>query len=338
MNSSMWGNSQTHHFYNLDPNQIMDAVDACGFKTTGRYLQLNSMENRVFELEIELPKNLNKIIYPHDRFKIAKFYRPQRWSKEQILEEHQFLLDLKRNNISVIAPLEIEGETLFEIPSLDIHYSVYDKVPGRSPQELSLEDFTRLGYLTAKIHQIGKKSKFQHRNEISTQLYGQSNIAFLLQKNFIPLHLCSSIEKSVESICQKGHPYLANAEKQRVHGDLHLGNIIHDGKDFVFLDFDDSFMGPIVQDLWLFLPAHEQESKQHFWDGYEQVNIIKNDQKPLIELLRALRYIHMTGWIARRWSDPSFKINFPHFEEDMYWENFNKDLLIQQKIIEESLL
>jgi Ser/Thr protein kinase RdoA (MazF antagonist) len=332
----MWGHSQTNHFYNLDPNQIMDAVDACGFKTTGRYLQLNSMENRVFELEIELPKYQNKIIYPHDRFKIAKFYRPQRWSKEQIREEHQFLWDLKENGISVIAPLRLEDESLFEIPSLGIYYSIYDKVPGRSPQELSLEDFNRLGYLTAKIHQVGKKNQFQHRNEISTELYGLSNIEFLLKNNFIPLHLCSSIEKVVESICQKGSPYLEKSEKQRVHGDLHLGNIIHNGTDFVFLDFDDSFMGPIVQDLWLFLPANEKESKQSFWNGYEQLNIIEGGQKPLIELLRALRYIHMAGWIARRWNDPSFKLNFPHFEEDMYWENFNKDLLTQQKIIEES--
>ncbi len=329
----MWGDSQTHHFYNLDPNQIMDSVDLLGFRTTGRYLQLNSMENRVYELEIELPKNTNKIIYHHDRFKIAKFYRPGRWSKEQIIEEHEYLWDLKESGIQVIAPLKIHDQTLFFHKQLGIYYSLYDKVPGRSPQELNHEEYARLGYLTAKIHQIGKKKNFQYRNEISAKLYGLSNLEYLLKENFIPLHLAPSIETTIQEICALIDPELNKIEKQRVHGDLHLGNIIHNGKDFVFLDFDDSITGPVIQDLWLFLPLNEPEAKDHFWSGYEQILNIPDNQIKLIEGLRALRFIHMTGWIARRWSDPSFKQSFPHFEEASYWDHFYKDLLTQKNLL-----
>ncbi len=77
----------TAPFSDLSPDLILDAVDAAmagtGQRTDGRQLALNSYENRVYQVGIEDSKPV-----------IAKFYRPGRWTDEQILEEHAFALEL----------------------------------------------------------------------------------------------------------------------------------------------------------------------------------------------------------------------------------------------------
>ena len=39
----------------------------------------------------------------------------------------------------------------------------------------------------------------------------------------------------------------------------------------------------------------------------------------LVEVLRALRIVHFSAWIARRWEDPAFQKVFPDFGNDRYW-------------------
>ena len=39
----------------------------------------------------------------------------------------------------------------------------------------------------------------------------------------------------------------------------------------------------------------------------------------LAEPLRAMRIVYMSGWIARRWEDPSFPQAFPNFRDHRYW-------------------
>ncbi|MFA6823153.1 MAG: stress response kinase A, partial [Geobacter sp.] len=67
----------SHPFHRLTPDFIMDAVESQGFRCDCRNLALNSYENRVYQVGIEDAKPL-----------IAKFYRPGRWSGQQIIEEH----------------------------------------------------------------------------------------------------------------------------------------------------------------------------------------------------------------------------------------------------------
>jgi Ser/Thr protein kinase RdoA (MazF antagonist) len=104
MTSNLWGSTKTQFFYELNPDLVLDTVEALGFKTTGRVMTMNSMENRVYEVEIESDSD-----NPSDHFKIIKFYRPGRWSKTQIQEEHDFLLDLVEYEVPVIAPIAFES-------------------------------------------------------------------------------------------------------------------------------------------------------------------------------------------------------------------------------------
>ena len=94
--------STTKYFFDLTPERILVAVEALGFRCTGRCLALNSMENRVYEVEIEPEDEQLAVKNPSERFRIIKFYRPGRWTKEQILEEHRFLLDLAERDIPVL--------------------------------------------------------------------------------------------------------------------------------------------------------------------------------------------------------------------------------------------
>ena len=64
-------------------------------------------------------------------------------------------------------------------------------------------------------------------------------------------------------------------------------------------------------------------------DGYEQVRDFDRAELALIEPLRTLRLIHYSAWLARRWDDPAFPINFPWFGSRDYWQG-QEDMLIEQ--------
>ncbi|MDD5457167.1 MAG: phosphotransferase, partial [Candidatus Margulisbacteria bacterium] len=72
-------------------------------KLSNLLIPRNSYVNRVYELQKAADKE--KII--------VKFYRPDRWNKEQILEEHTFLGKLAANEVPVIPPLKYDNNTLF---------------------------------------------------------------------------------------------------------------------------------------------------------------------------------------------------------------------------------
>src|SRR5207244_4591667 len=92
-------------FFALTPDRVLDAVEVGGLRCTGRCLPLRAFENRVYEVELD-----------DDRRLVVKFYRPGRWSRETILDEHAFLSDVNEAELPVVAPLDLgTGATLFEI-------------------------------------------------------------------------------------------------------------------------------------------------------------------------------------------------------------------------------
>ena len=184
MSEYVWGNQETQFFYDLNPIVVLEAIEALGFTTTGRCLPYNSMENRVYE--IELNDKLGFVDSPSDSFVVAKFYRPGRWTKNQILDEHQFLLDLKEVEIPVIAPIQIKGETLFRIEEQDLMYTIFPKQGGRNPDEFNDEQLEQIGRLLGRIHSVGKSKKAEHRLAITPHSFGTQNINFLGDSGAIP--------------------------------------------------------------------------------------------------------------------------------------------------------
>lgn len=316
----------TQFFYELTPDRILDAVELAGLKPTGRFLPLNSMENRVYEVEIETedppPRN------PSERFRIIKFYRPGRWSKEQIAEEHKFLWDLIENEIPVVAPIKFpNGETISEM--VGIYFSLFPKVGGRIPDELTPEQLEQVGRLLGRMHLTGRAGKAEHRIKLTPQTYGRDNLNFLLQNNILPTTVKSSYPEVVQSLCNLIEPWFEGVRTQRIHGDCHYGNLIWGSAGPFWVDFDDMVVGPPIQDLWLLVPGREMEDKilfEHLLTGYEQMCQFDRSTLRLIEPLRALRLIHFSTWIAKRWEDPAFKRTFIQYGTDRYWQEQEADL------------
>ncbi len=328
MAKTLWGDSKTEFFYNLTPEITMDAIERLGFEVTGRCLTLNSMENRVYEIEIINEEAQS----PSDQFVVAKFYRPGRWSKEQILEEHEFLHDLLEDDISVIAPIKINGETLFYDERTKLYYCVFPKRGGRIPQEMTDEQLEITGRMLARLHNVGSLKKAEHRLSISPETFGRQNLQWLIDNKVIPPHLEDTYKARVTELCDLSEKLFEGQEVIRIHGDCHWGNMILRDEELFFIDFDDMLMGPPVQDIWLVVPGIDQESvirRNLLLEAYETMRHFRRDSLKLIEPLRALRYIHFTAWIAKRWEDPSFQNAFPHFSDNNYWDVQINDLNTQ---------
>lgn len=335
MSKYVWGDEETQFFFDLGPDLVLSAVESLGMETTGRCLTLNSMENRVYEIEIY--KTDCEIVSPSERFVIAKFYRPGRWTKEQILEEHQFLLDLVDAEIPVIAPLVINEKTLFELDGHNILYTLFPKKGGRARQEMNEEDLQIMGRNLARIHNVGEISKCSHRIKLTPDSFGRKNLDFLLKKKSIPTHLVHGYQSVVEQLCDQIDPLFKGIKNHRIHGDCHVGNVIwREGEGPYFVDFDDMLIGPAVQDIWMIVPGNDSyaiNDRNILVESYESMRDFDWKSIRLIEPLRALRFIHFSAWTANRWEDPTFKLAFPHFGNDHYWEGQIHDLRVQLEII-----
>ena len=337
--TSVWGANETQHFYALTPDHILDAVERWGLRCTGRTLQLNSMENRVYEVEVELAPGQIETS-PRDRFRVIKFYRPGRWSQQQINDEHIFLKALAQAELAVVAPLELpdSNETIALDPHSSIMCTLFRRAGGRPLDEPSHEELERLGRLLARMHVVGSNIEIRHRIHLSPQTFGSAHLEYLTAQKLLPAHLEDRFVQVVQEICKLSTPLFAKVPTQPIHGDLHWGNILWNDQGPLLVDFDDMAIGPIVQDLWMLAPGRDAQAREalnYLLDGYTQFSHFDHDWLKLIEPLRALRMIHFIAWIARRWSDPSFQRVFDRFGTPSYWAEQVHDLEEQLNFIRE---
>ena len=305
-------------FFALTPDRVLEAVEVGGLRCTGRCLPLRAFENRVYEIELEDERRL-----------IVKFYRPGRWSRETILDEHAFLLDLAAAEIPAVAPLDLgNGRTLNEIEG--IHYAAFPKVRGRTLDELDAEGRRRIGRTIGRLHAVGAARDAPHRPRLDVQRYVHEPLEVLAKGDFIPGTLGPRYRDVALRIADAVAGPLAAARVQRIHGDLHMGNILWATDGPVLVDFDDCLVGPPVQDLWLLARGDSEEARRaraDLLEGYELFREFDRATLALCEPLRALRIVHMSGWIARRWEDPSFPPAFPNFREHRYWMQEYEELI-----------
>lgn len=300
-------------YANLQPEQILEALEELSFRCDGRFLALNSYENRVYQVGIEEDKPI-----------VAKFYRPGRWSDDAIFEEHCFSAELDDAELPVVAPLEIDGRTLHHFGPF--RFAVYPCHGGRAPDLDNLDLQQQLGRLVARIHLIGATREFLHRPVVDIESYGISSRDYLLEHDFIPHELHPAYESVAElafSAIDDCYARAGAVDYFRLHADFHPGNVLVAGEQLHIVDLDDTRQGPAVQDLWMFLSGdHEEQGPQldALLAGYTEFRHFDARELHLVEALRSLRIMHYAAWIARRWQDPAFKIAFPWFDSHRYWE------------------
>ena len=297
-------------FFGLTPDRVLHAVEVGGLRCTGRCLPLRAFENRVYEVELEDERRL-----------VVKFYRPGRWSRATIEDEHRFLADLTAAEVPAVAPLDLgTGRTLNEIDG--IMYAAFPKVRGRTLDELDAENRRRIGRTIGRLHAVGAARPAPHRPRLDVQRYVREPVDVLMAGDFIPGSLAPRYRDVALRIAGAVEAPLATAPAQRIHGDLHWGNILWASDGPILVDFDDCLMGPPVQDIWLLGRGNNEEARkmrEDLIEGYELFREFDRSTLPLCEPLRALRIIYISGWIARRWEDPSFPPAYPNFRDARYW-------------------
>jgi Ser/Thr protein kinase RdoA (MazF antagonist) len=306
--------SEAQTFELLTPDMIMDAVESCGYISDGRLLALNSYENRVYQVGIEDAQPL-----------IAKFYRPDRWSRDQINEEHQFCFQLKEQELPVVCPLVSElGHSLRSY--CGFQFSLYPRRGGHAPELDNLDNLFILGRLLGRFHAVGSVNNFKSRPKLDIETFGWKAYRYV-SEHFIPAELSPAYDSLLPDILNKCQSILddfGEIDWIRVHGDCHSGNILWRDDNPHFVDFDDARMAPAVQDLWMLLSGDRYEQKSQIAElveGYNEFNDFNPRELLLIEVLRTLRIIHHSAWIGRRWSDPAFPRAFPWFDSPRYWSD-----------------
>lgn len=328
-----------HPYETLTPDVVQDALASLGLWGDGRLSALSSYENRVYQAALETPLDGHAQV-------VLKFYRPGRWSEAQILEEHAFAAELAAADVPVVAPLAIEGRTLHRHGGF--LFSVSPRRGGRRPE---LEDFEVLewtGRFLARLHTVGAARPFAQRPALDAASFGHEPRDWLLAHEAVAPEVRSAWRQALDEALQiiESHPALravrpANGDEPvaliRLHGDCHPGNILwtpegEPGAGPHFVDLDDARTGPAVQDLWMLLSGERRQRTQQLGallDGYEQMRDFDRRELALIEPLRTLRLVHYSAWIARRWDDPAFPINFPWFGGRDFWQG-QVDMLVEQ--------
>ena len=324
------GHAADHPFDRLTPQAVLDALDACGLRGDGRLLQLNSYENRVFQVMLEAGGAV-----------VAKFYRPGRWSDAQILEEHGFAAELADTEVPVIAPLRLQdGQTLARADIAGVRFAIaaYPMKSGHGPELERLDTLRWLGRLIGRMHAVSAARPFVHRRTLDAQTFGHAPLARLLALDLIPPAQLAPWRSAVEqALCRVDAAMnSAAATSIRLHGDCHPGNILWrdevDGGSPHIVDLDDTAMGPAMQDLWMLLSGDAPAMRSQLaavLQGYRQFRAFDLRELALIEPLRTLRMIHHSAWLAERWTDPAFPPAFPWFGNAGYWGQQTMQLLEQ---------
>lgn len=306
-------------FDKLNPDVILSACEELGFRPTGEISQLNSYENRVFDIKVESDSRIDDRSGPRPSV-IAKFYRPGRWSMEAIQDEHLFLADLQAEGIPAVAPFDQAFHHEGFITAL------FPKRMGRMPQEFVGDELKQVGRLLARVHNIGARRPALHRLHLDAETYGDHALERL--ERVVYPDMWSRYRDAAETLLDYLDSELDPNDEIRIHGDCHKGNLLLQDfageKQFYFVDFDDCCNGPPVQDFFMLLSGasdvdqQAQEELELLLSGYDELRAVP-DNLHLIEALRGLRIIHYAGWIAARWDDPFFPSLFPDFHSYNWW-------------------
>jgi len=297
-------------FSSLSPDLILDGLESVGFSIDSGLLPLNSYENRVYQF------------HDDDKHKfVTKFYRPQRWLKAEIQEEHDFGLELEACELPLVAPLQIKNQSVFHFKGYD--FAVFPCRGGRIFEVDNLEQLEWMGRFIGRIHAVAAQKKFAHRPTftVDEMLYQAREI--IVESGFVPTSLNVPFFTILDQVIAIAAEQYKPKNIMRLHGDCHAGNILWTDDGPHFVDLDDCRMGPAIQDLWMMLSGDRPQQVLQLDTllmGYEEFHDFDHSEFALIEALRTMRIVNYMAWLCRRWSDPAFPHNFPWFNTEKYWE------------------
>ncbi|MEM1080412.1 MAG: serine/threonine protein kinase [Pseudomonadota bacterium] len=319
--------AEPHPFHALLPERVLEAAESLDLVTDGRLLALNSYENRVWQIGLEDAAPI-----------IAKFYRPGRWTRAAIEEEHAFARELKAEGLSMVAPLMLNGETLHHHAEFD--FAVFPRQGGHAPEPANEAVLRSLGRALGRLHAVGRARAFEHRGAISLASHVEQPSHWLIEQRWLPAHLETAYQGLINDVSAHIEACWTRAgtvQTLRLHGDCHPGNILWRDEPHM-VDLDDCISGPAVQDLWMLISGERHEREQQWqWllEDYGMFSTFNPAELNLVEALRAMRMIHYQSWLAQRWDDPAFPRAFPWFDDERHWETVIQQLREQLAELQE---
>ena len=300
-------------FSSLSPDLILDGIEETGILVDSGLLALNSYENRVYQFHDE---NLVKYV--------TKFYRPQRWTEKALREEHEFAFELAEQELPLVAPLKIDGESLFSHKGY--HFAIYPCRGGRIFEVDNLNQLEWMGRFVGRIHAVAAKTPFKHRPTFTREEMLTGAREIIVQSGFVPKSIALAFYTILDQVIDVAHQQYQpdSSSLIRLHGDCHAGNILWTDEGPHFVDLDDCRMGPAIQDLWMMLSGDRQQQLLQLdtlVSGYEEYYEFDTKQFALIESLRTMRVVNYMAWLCKRWQDPAFPHSFPWFNTERYWED-----------------
>ncbi len=297
-------------FTSLSPDLILDGLESTGLTVDSGLLALNSYENRVYQFH-----DMAKTKY------VTKFYRPQRWTEAQIREEHNFSFELDASELPLVAPMKIDGESLFSYKGYK--FAIFPCRGGRIFEVDNLEQLEWMGRFLGRIHAVAAQKSFSERPTFNSEEMLQQAQLIIERSNFVPAGLSLPFFTILEQVITIASQQYQPTSQIRLHGDCHAGNILWTEVGPHFVDLDDCRMGPAVQDIWMMLSGDRQQQSLQLdtiLTGYNEFYRFEANQLPLIESLRTMRVVNYMAWLCKRWQDPAFPRNFPWFNTEKYWE------------------
>ncbi|QBK06314.1 serine/threonine protein kinase [Hylemonella gracilis] len=228
--------SSAHPYDALTPDVVLDALLGLGLACDGRLQALSSYENRVYLAGLDDGGSV-----------VAKFYRPERWSEAQILEEHAFAAELQAAEVPVVAPLELEGRSLHSCTAASsleggrhglsaegepvrFFFSVSPRRGGRAPELDDAEVLEWIGRFLARLHEVGARRPFTQRPALDAQRFGFEPLRWLLASGMVPLDAQSAwqgaCEEALALVEARYTQSLQGLSLIRLHGDCHAGNVL----------------------------------------------------------------------------------------------------------------
>ncbi len=316
-----------NNFQNFSPDIFIPAIEEAYDTALAPFTRtFPSYINRVYELKTEAGESL-----------VAKFYRPGRWTKDALMDEHQFIQDCAEAEIPVVEPLVLKnGSTISSINN--INFALFPKRAGRQFDIEGDNSWQRVGSLLGRLHLVGAKKSAKHRYCLHPVSLTGKFVDELIQSG-----LCRKWGNAYKSTCLRIidaiTPFFDGESSIRLHGDFHRGNILErPDEGLMVIDFDDMMNGPAAQDLWLLLPEHYPACKDEIEQllvGYRRFMDFSHSSLRLIEGLRAMRIIYFTHWCASQRNDGQFLDRFPEWGSDSFWSKEIRDIEEQyQRICE----